>query len=52
MAKIIIKNGPKDPFQMAKLVGDIATRQIDVPTNGIVDARETKKTAKLKKGKK
>ena len=49
MAKIIIKNGPKDPFQMAKLIGDIATRQIDVPANGIV---EVPKSKKLKKGKK
>ena len=49
MAKIIIKKGPKDPFQMAKLIGDIATREIDVPANGIVEAPKTKKTKKAKK---
>jgi hypothetical protein len=43
MAKIIIKNGPKDINQMAKLIVEISTRQIDVPANGIVDARESKK---------
>lgn len=40
MAKIIIKKGPKDPFQMAKLIGDIATREIDVPANGIRKLRK------------
>ena len=46
---IKIKGGPKDINQLAKLVADIATRQIDVPANGIV---EVPKSKKLKKGKK
>jgi len=49
MAKIVIKKGPRDPFQMAKLIGDIATRQIDVPTNGIVEVPKSKKSKKIKK---
>jgi len=51
MAKIIIKGGPKDPFQMAKLIGEVATRQIDVPANGVVDASAAK-GSKRKKAKK
>ena len=38
MAKIIIKGGPKDINQMAKLIVNVTTRQIDMPANGIVEA--------------
>jgi len=48
---IKIKGGPKDINQLAKLVSDIATGQIDVPANGIVEVAATK-TTKIKKTKK
>jgi hypothetical protein len=37
---------------MAKLIGEVATRQIEVPADGIVDARKVEKSQKLKKAKK
>jgi hypothetical protein len=52
MSKIIIKNAPKNPFKMAKLITEIAGREIDVPADGIVDAREVAKSQKQKKAKK
>ena len=34
---------------MAKLIGDIATRQIKEPANGIVEAPKSKRPKKAKK---
>lgn len=48
MAKVIIKNGPKDVNQMTKLIVDIATRQVGVPANGIVETPATTVKAKRK----
>ena len=43
MAKIIIKNGPKDINQLAKLLVDVSTGQVDVPGNEAVDVTRLQK---------
>jgi hypothetical protein len=55
MAKIIIKNAPRDANQLGKLIIEIATRDREaetIPADGIVDARELAKSKKPKKAKK
>ena len=52
MAKIIIKNGPKDINQLAKLLVDVSTGQVDVPGNEAVDVTRLQKKENPKKVKK